>query len=72
MQHSKSLATQSNGLRIGAPGWPHAKLIYVISSEKEEKYFSVDPNGMNEKKFKEWQLFIGEKFKEKNLNFYYF
>ncbi len=62
LQFAEALATQSDGLRLlGAPGWQHAKLIYDVSPGKEGKYFFINANGMDEKQFQKWQLFIGGK-----------
>lgn len=71
-QNAESLSSQSDGLRIGAPGWSHVKLVYGIPPGEEEKHFFVVSNGMEESKFQKWQSFIGEKFEENNLNFFYF
>jgi hypothetical protein len=63
---------QGHDIRYGAPGWGHAKLEYREPPTSDEKYFFVNSNGMDEKKFQEWQSFIGKKFEENELRFYYF
>ena len=61
------LNSSEDAIRIGAPGWSHAKLFY----DEENKIFSVQSNGMDEKDFKKWEKFIGKKFEENGLSFSY-
>ena len=70
-QSAESLSTSSDGLRLGAPGWMHAKLRFAIPKGEEEEKFYVSPNGMNEDEFQKWQEFIGKKFEENGLGFHY-
>jgi hypothetical protein len=66
------LAEGKDGVRYGAPGWGDAKLRYDDSFGDGKKVFYIDSNGMDEKKFKNWQEFIGKKFEKNGLNFFYF
>ena len=69
-QDATSLATTPHGLRIGAPGWPDAKLYWVFRyPDNERKIFYINGNGMDENKFEKWQDFIAEKFTTAGFNF---
>ena len=71
--HALGLTEDSDeGTRIGAPGRSEVKWIYYIPPGEEEKYFFIKANGMDDKDFKKWQSFIGKKFANNNLKFYYF
>ncbi len=68
-----ALAENSEGLRYGAPGWSQAKIEYAVppDQDKDEKYFFISANGMNETDFQKWQKYVGEKFEANGLKFHY-
>ena len=57
------LASDQDGVRLGAPCYGHVKLRY------DEDGFFLDQNRMDDDRFKKWELFVGEKFEEKGLKF---
>jgi hypothetical protein len=70
-QNAKYLATKPYGLRIGAPGWPDAKLYWEFRyPHNNEKAFRVEPNGMDEKRYEKWREFIAKRFENAGLRFY--
>ena len=69
---ARALSSQPFGLRLGAPGWPDAKLIYWYRNPNPEKLFWVDGNGMDEETYHKWQSFVGERFKANGFPFFEF
>ena len=69
LNFAKNLFTSSeNASRIDSPGWGKTKLAF----DDENREFSIQANGMNEEDYQKWQKFIGKKFEENGLKFYYF
>lgn len=61
---------EGNDLRMGFPD-SNIKLEYCVPTGQEQKMFFLKPNGMDQKKFEEWQKVLGQKFIEKGLLFWF-
>ena len=66
-----SLLTQSDGLRLGAPGYSDVKLRYNSSTILGKNYFFLNDNYMNPEEFKKWEIFVGKRFEDNRLPFKY-